>query len=175
MPITGTSPAIHVPAAGGGAISHGALITNYSAGAPMETWTHGGGGTDVPVGDVKFDTDHYWSSPNNSFYALTIPTGLGGLYLLSAGGCLTVKSTAPTSGSASCSLYSSEIGDLMSATCSWEFFTPSNVTGWEFGVSVVAWLSAGYYVEWFGSNYMNQDMYLNGTSTQFISAILLHQ
>jgi len=176
---TGYSPFWRPPSSTSGGTSLDAtFVTNISGDAPVVTLTADGGSQDVPVGDVMIDTLGMWTAPNNSFYALTVQQT--GLYLVTANTVLSViSSTYPTTGFVSFGLYSQEIGDLSEPTLSWEeWATPSGhpTVGGRVGIncSVLAWLSSGYYIEWFGANWTDVNLRCNGLSQNSLGATLIH-
>lgn len=132
--------------------------------------------SDIPLPDLIIDTDGYVSAVNPA-YPLVIPSGLDGLYDLSAG--ITFESTTsdPTSGFVWATLYASAPigtavwGDVAEARFPFGVWTSSN----ELLLHGKAPLYEGAKLELFVWNKTNASVTFNGLHLQWMSAVLLKQ
>ena len=98
MPITGTSPTIVVPAAGGGSVAHFASICDLS---DADQLVAAGASAYASISTVTTDTDGFYTGVGN--VAFTIPASLGhGIYRVSVRGSVHAgNAPAPNAGNQS--------------------------------------------------------------------------
>ncbi len=168
MPLTGKSARIVVTS---GAGSHGATINNLSG--TSQTIATGTGAVDLTMNNVAWDTDGY-----TGVYSITIPAGLGGMYLITASATV-FAAPPPASGTyARAELYNGVNGVIGYHLFTWnDFASGMPASGSGANIAVVAKMTAGDYIEWTVRNVLGVNLSALGNAGswfQSLSAVYLH-